>query len=336
MSTAAGQKFLNENLHRTAVLASHIPSMSPRKSQKALAGRAGGGGANASFAGDVSMASLAGVPQPPQPPTTFPLYVRIRAVVSDWSVPKEQRGEFVILGAADSVVPEEPGDDWNKTRQAGDQPDGSVNAGGVVGGVLEQILREIMQESDFNEIVDNMVKQETPLFAQFEDSPPPGQPSISQLRFPDAEAEAGTGDLLTDLLGPEAAAAGAILPSGQSPACWRSDMLLDFPCTYGGASSSSSTAGAATASASKARALDVTTASLASNPASPSSPPEETAEDVSKRYWDDSLQQYGEVDLDAFKLAAGEVLDSLLLDVMDDVVAGRMNWMRPLPRGRRR
>eukprot|EP00929_Paragymnodinium_shiwhaense_P112421 TRINITY_DN80679_c0_g1_i1.p1 TRINITY_DN80679_c0_g1~~TRINITY_DN80679_c0_g1_i1.p1 ORF type:complete len:1858 (+),score=467.04 TRINITY_DN80679_c0_g1_i1:131-5704(+) len=345
MSTAAGQKFLNENLHRTAILASHIPSMSPRKSQKQLPGRGGGGGGNGntSFAGDISTMSMAGFNQPPQPPTTFPLYVRIRAVVSDWSVPKEQLGDFLVLGPRDSVAPEEEDgedSDWNRTHRDthGDQGGGSVHAGGAVGGVLEQLLREIMAEEGFNDIVDSMVKQETPLFAQYEDSAPPGQPEVPQLRFPDADLteEAGSGDLLRDLLGPDATAGGSSLPKAAAPSSWRSGMLLDFPCGYGGASSSSSEPAATAALASSKaaaspRGLDATASSMGATATE-----NESAEDVARRLWDDALQEYGEVDLDAFKVAAGEVLDSLLLDVMDDVVAGRMNWMRPMPRGRPR
>merc|ERR1719214_62615 len=43
----------------------------------------------------------------------------------------------------------------------------------------------------------------------------------------------------------------------------------------------------------------------------------------------------GEVDPDAFAASAGEVLDALLADTMDDVVGGRFNWMRPMPRTKR-
>ncbi|OLP75646.1 hypothetical protein AK812_SmicGene44525, partial [Symbiodinium microadriaticum] len=50
--------------------------------------------------------------------------------------------------------------------------------------------------------------------------------------------------------------------------------------------------------------------------------------------WEEALSLFGEVDLDAFHDSAGEVLDSLLTDMMDDVISGRLNWMRPLPRAR--
>eukprot|EP00439_Symbiodinium_sp_Y106_P036884 s3865_g4.t1 len=52
------------------------------------------------------------------------------------------------------------------------------------------------------------------------------------------------------------------------------------------------------------------------------------------RSWEEALSHFGEVDLDAFHDSAGEVLDSLLTDMMDDVISGRLNWMRPLPRVR--
>ena len=144
MSSAAGQKFLNENLHRTAVMASHIPTMSPRKAMQASGNKAillkyciigvilhyialhyitlhyiilyyiilchsmllyitllyyillqyityiiykaamsGGGGP-----GTEGRPLYA-------PPTSYPLYVRLRAVVADWAVPPEKKDEFL-------------------------------------------------------------------------------------------------------------------------------------------------------------------------------------------------------------------------------------------------
>merc|ERR1719221_589714 len=82
--------------------------------------------------------------------------------------------------------------------------------------------------------------------------------------------------------------------------------------------------------------------SVAASPRSPNGAtnvPETTAtsfDETPARYWEDAQNEFGEVDLEAFKGAAGEVLDRILLDMMDDVVAGRLNWMRPLPRVRPR
>lgn len=55
-------------------------------------------------------------------------------------------------------------------------------------------------------------------------------------------------------------------------------------------------------------------------------------EDTPQGYWEEALHQYGEVDLETFRRDAGEVLEHLLLDMVDDVVSGRLNWQRPLHR----
>jgi len=355
MSTAAGQKFLNENLHRTAVLASHIPSMSPRQAAAGTQGRGAG-----------SQLTNEGMSGQPVTPTCFPLYVRLRAVVADWDVPKDKRNEFLILGpnaAVERQVPEDSsGSDWNRTRRTkGGEPDGTVQTGGVVGGVLEQILREVLAEPEFGEIVDMMLEQETPLFAQYENTAPPGGQAPAALRFPDAAAP-DEGDLLRAILGDEADGAGAdpfFSEQASASRVWRSDMLLDFPSVLvpagdreaaqaddarvqSAASGGLSKGGSATnllAASGTLNPLDVT-GSVAGDGGSASgavAPEAEVVPDDSpERYWEDALQDFGEVDLDAFKVGAGEVLDKLLLDMMDDVVAGRLNWMRPMPRGRPR
>eukprot|EP00971_Amphidinium_carterae_P180001 3570548-Amphidinium_carterae.1 len=58
--------------------------------------------------------------------------------------------------------------------------------------------------------------------------------------------------------------------------------------------------------------------------------------DPCRAIWDEVQETYGQVDLEAFKTAAAEVLDGMLLDVMDEVVSGQLNWMRPMQRTRAR
>lgn len=42
----------------------------------------------------------------------------------------------------------------------------------------------------------------------------------------------------------------------------------------------------------------------------------------------------GEVDYEAFRVAAAETLDSMLLNILDDVITGKLNWTRPLSKPR--
>jgi len=88
-------------------------------------------------------------------------------------------------------------------------------------------------------------------------------------------------------------------------------------------------------------ASGATAASASAGPAEPAVPPSpamqsEAPPTPSQAILDDAMSEHGEVDLEAFKNSAGEVLDQVLLDVMDDVIAGRLNWQRPLPRVRGR
>lgn len=70
MSTAAGQRFLNENLHRTALLSSHMPPRRVHATAPALALSPQGTSAGGSLPGSG-----------PKPPSTFPLFVRVHATV---------------------------------------------------------------------------------------------------------------------------------------------------------------------------------------------------------------------------------------------------------------
>jgi len=109
MSTAAGHKFLNENLHRTVVLHQDRPTM-PRPTLRGPARS----GAISNFQGNMgpengdtgaglttnrsggSGAAGGRVPLPPAP-SRHPLYVRVCASVADWLVPDEERRDFLIL-----------------------------------------------------------------------------------------------------------------------------------------------------------------------------------------------------------------------------------------------
>merc|ERR1712032_1812516 len=131
-----------------------------------------------------SIADLSRGPQLPPAPTSYPLYVRVRAVVADWEVSPEQMDDFLIVGptaALDSVGPEEnPGVQTIKATLQKENPRkrrssrlGMVS-GVQVANVLEHVLRDVIAGDEFGEIVDSMLSQETPFFIQYEDSPAPG------------------------------------------------------------------------------------------------------------------------------------------------------------------
>eukprot|EP00927_Polykrikos_kofoidii_P032772 TRINITY_DN27809_c0_g3_i1.p1 TRINITY_DN27809_c0_g3~~TRINITY_DN27809_c0_g3_i1.p1 ORF type:complete len:750 (-),score=140.04 TRINITY_DN27809_c0_g3_i1:178-2427(-) len=412
MSTAAGQKFLNENLHRTAVLASHIPSMNHNRSQLGgLGGRGGGGGAGGGSGGmqrslgdNTSAAGGLLNSQLPQSPTTFPLCVRIRCIIADWGVPPEAKDDFLIVGPSLAAAQEDRGaDDWNRTKRAGgaaqaDAEQGNNAMAAVIPGVLQHLLQEVMAEEGFGQIIDNMLYEEPPLFAQFEDSPPPGALQASPLRFPQAvgadndgdtgpSADAAASAAATTPPPPSRGLSGAVLGGdddfgmgavggtttkadvltlddhgnevvtadvpgggaafghasplgtsggpGHADTPWRSDLLLDFNADFGNTPARPL---AQVSSTDGVEANSSTTGGSETGKGNGATADAEGGEDAPLKAWEDALQAYGEVDLECFKVAAGEVLDQLLLDMMDDVIAGRLNWQRklPPPRGRAR
>jgi hypothetical protein len=366
MSTAAGQKFLNENLHRTAVLASHIPTMAQGNSQGGSQG-AGDDMHRSNGHSDTMAGANRGQP-PPEPPTSFPLYVRIRAVVGDWGISEEKRKEFLILGAAERLEDQEDAQDRDKRTGLDRQDDeeirikyekildsGSEEAVQKPAVVLEHILREIMAEGEFGQIMDSMLMQPTPVFSMFENSPPPGAAFVSPLKLPDGvgtladSSSSGERDSRREESGKEGMLAQLL---AAEPQPWSSRTLLNMPLPQ---PVQKSQAMAAAGSTQRSRGLTgkpphaatfVQSLRQASRPpgsaggsSGTGEPPQTHVEgggDVPEGQWKDALEQYGEVDLDSFKVAAGDVMDKLLLDLMDDVVTGRLNWMRPLPRARYR
>lgn len=296
MSSAAGQKFLNENLHRTAVMASHIPTMSPRKAMQASGNKAamsGGGGP-----GTEGRPLYA-------PPTSYPLYVRLRAVVADWAVPPEKKDEFLVM----KERPEDEGARSPSSSPRAPTVKGALNCD-QVSGTLEHMLREVLAEDEFSAILENMLMEETPNFLQYEDGKAPGDPHLG-LVVPDSEDEEEE-DELDEL-------------DERPEYNWSSDLLLDFD------GPALPKAAPEAASAAPAPRTSRSSSALAGLEA-----PADAWADTPQRYWEETINEYGEPDLPQFTDAAGEVLEGMLLDMVDDVVAGRLNWMRPLPRVRPR
>lgn len=206
------------------------------------------------------------------------------------------------------------------------QTEGSSTAGpDTVIGVLESMIREVIAEEDFGAILDSLLTDATPHFVQYEDSPPPGGQ-----RAPASEMVAETLKMLEE----EAGLPGADFPDVEDDDVfpWRSDLLLDFE-------SPDLTGLAPAEEEAQPSASKTATAASIEVAASPSSAVgDDTAgfEETPQGYWEDAEQQYGEVDLETLRRDAGEVLEGMLLDMVDDVVSGKLNWMRPLPRPKQR
>lgn len=220
-----------------------------------------------------------------------------------------------------------------------DEPPGEIGPD-VVSKVLEHMIREVMSEDEFGMILDKMLSQDTPCYIQYENSAPPGLP-------PPAYAAAPEADLLQDPMSeemppsatfpadaadadePEDELLSALLTRGKASQMIRSDLLMDFevPQSCNDAPDPGSAVASATPAGTERRRLITEEESVLEHPPSPS-------DTAARRSWEEALAHYGEVDLNAFQDSAGEVLDRLLLDMMDDVIAGRLNWMRPLPRAR--
>lgn len=374
MSTAAGQKFLNENLHRTALLASHIPTMSPRDVLRANNKQRGLGGTG----------PLEGARIPPFP-SCNPLYVRVRVCVADWDVSKEARQDFLVLDPrlAPDLDKEALDDSFdmlqsqssirggtkndaacfaasgleldatNKSvqdksiqelRDTQPEPTGTVGPDTVVG-VLEHMIREVIAEEDFGAVLDKMLTDQMPYFVQYEDSPPPGEPPA-----PESAMVAETLQLLEEACdfpsGPDfpdlEAADDGLFP-------WRSDLLLDFEApdllftgagNGGGRSTRQAPVPLERSQSASAAGGEATSNQQPAATASPSSAlgTDDAGgfEDSPQGFWEDALNQYGEVDLETFRRDAGEALEHMLLDMVDDVISGKLNWTRPLPRAKPR
>jgi len=278
------------------------------------------------------------------PPTSYPLYVRIRAVVADWEVPVEDRSEFLIADPLQfpniKEVDEEQAEKLRTRAAIRGTNDGRANSkkqdmeGGLhrnlMRGTLEYLIREVIEEKSFSELVEDMLAQDAPYFVQYEDTPPPGVVDHKQdtaLSKTQRRSEAPT--VSASAVPDDFDELKAIMANRSEPA-WASELLSNFAepnlADLEGATSSSSSSRPVTLGASKSDlAVPPSPAGVSEQPPTPS-----------QAVLDEAMSAHGEVNLEAFKTSAGEVLDQTLLDVMDDVIAGRLNWQRPLPRVRGR
>lgn len=435
MSTAAGQKFLNDNLHRTSVLSSHLNSLSPRRAMQASVMGRGSQQKELTSQHQSSQSSLAdlqrGLPGLPSPPSPCPLFVRVKALVADWAVPKERLGDFLVLAqAADpaeaddlnqlpsteenqdatsvSILQAKPGWQGGGQRsqlsgairawqpsapstaaaesshlavQEGAQTGPQVLGSALVLDVLEHMIQEVMSEAGFVDLLDQMLCQETPCFVQYEDGAPPGS-SLPQDVIQEEEDEAEeevepvaveeeTAVAVTPLAAApeEEAAIPPEVPAGEEPleaevpqpaepvVCESGEEVpasLEEPVKEAPAAKVDfqlPTSAAALAALQSPLLLDFAAPpiprAMASNAGRPVANSPTSSEMDATAYGlprsgsysrpgllEQEAPELGAADLEAFRLAAGEVLDQTLLDMMEDVVAGRLNWMRPPPKVR--
>jgi len=357
MSTAAGQKFLNENLHRTALLSSHIPNAqtAARSSQGTVAGTMSGahplalmqqGGAGAQGMGSTVGTDLGGTggsqtgPSSP-PPSTNPMYVRIKAIVADWEAPEKSTREEYLICEQPGVVPEEeepPSTVVSPSPAPGAPGDDPQAAAlklpiGVAANVMEAVLRDIMSGTDMRSLLDEMVKQDAPFFVQFEDSHAPGEgpppammepvrPPEPQVQKTDAELEAAGEKLVAQ----EEDVAPVVGPG------WSSAVLCDFSgCKprpvkkppWEQEEEEEEDDGDVFAAMDEEGGEDQLRRMSSMSRTKPENP---------ELLWDKALE-LGEVDLDAFRAGAAQALEDVLLTSIDDVISGRFNWTKPLPPG---
>lgn len=375
MSTPGGQKFLHDNLHRKALLASHLPECSAVATQPAGMGEMS------------SMMSMRTSKADVEPrPKDFPLHVRVRALVADWAVPREELKDFLIVGAP--AAPERRAADPGVLESGvATQPEAPLDSRLVVR-VLEHMLQETLADEELIDAVGKMVLQEDPYFLQFEDSPPPGafddhtlprepEPFVAATaraerssRVPVLLADEGGGALDVPVCGTRDVAPlrrdpepgtndvasvhlpePAVLPlssagaasmntgglvdhvdddgdlvtkatgSGEGSYEWSSMMLMDFPSPF------RSTKGAPPP-------RDAQMQSQCSDGDSRSMGDDGGIAALDSLW--EAAQAGGQLDLDAFKDCAGHVLDQSLMEIMDEVIGGQLNWLRPMPRLRRR
>jgi hypothetical protein len=302
----------------------------------------------------------------------------VRRVTEDESqfMDPVQKRQSLLRPPGSSPAPSSP----PTARQDDRAPRGRDLGPDLVSKVLEHMLREVISEEEFGNILDKMLLQDTPCFLQYEDSPPPAIPppqlpeapekELLQVPMPKEDSQeqepqresavaaasqpAEEEDEEEDPIFAAVAAAGSRDDAG----VWASNLMMDFEVPSqlaarpsatkavaagnSGTPASSSSAGQGGERNRHRLGTDEESLALPDHPPSPGAAAATAAdspEEDTRRSWEDALAHYGEVDLDAFQDSAGEVMDRLLLDMMDDVIAGRLNWMRPLPRvrsGRRR
>jgi len=206
MSTAAGQKFLNENLHRTALLSSH---MAPRR----VHAHPESGGVvtlTATGASGVSGAVLSG--EGPKPPSAFPLFVRVMAQVLPMDEEPGKDGSLVV----EEALPRQAEIEEVELPPVPEEERAPVPED-IAGSLLSALLEDALGAPEIPSLVDSMLEiAQTPCFTQFHPSPPPSPRTLAEPGIEQEETQAVE----------EEEASEDEQPPGENP--WHSPLSLDF------------------------------------------------------------------------------------------------------------
>jgi hypothetical protein len=166
MRTPAGQKFLNDNLHRTALLSSHLPAVQPEHQLTATLGNSA-----------VPREEVGHAPVP----SNMPLHLRLTAVVADWEVPEDTNPVPEERWTPHLKIPEDvptgriPDSRWADSGPAttGDEVQKAEMTEAVAIGTLASLLKDVVAMPDMRHRLELIHAQETPVQFAFGVSPPP-------------------------------------------------------------------------------------------------------------------------------------------------------------------
>jgi hypothetical protein len=166
MRTPAGQKFLNDNLHRTALLSSHLPAVQPEHQLTATLGNSA-----------VPRKEVGHAPVP----SNMPLHLRLTAVVADWEVPEDTNPVPEERWFPHLKIPEDvPTGRIPDSRWANDGPGTPADevqkaemTEAVAIGTLASILKDVVAMPEMRHRLDLIHSQETPVEFAFGVTPPP-------------------------------------------------------------------------------------------------------------------------------------------------------------------
>lgn len=155
MCTPAGQKFLNDNLHRTALLSSHLPGVTPEAALTSTLG-------NSAMPPDSKERAPV--------PAAMPLHLRISVVVADWEVEEFEPHLIMPENVASEPVPP---DRWDGGAPDKPEPMLSPLAEGTSVEVLSHLLKDVLGSEEMARRIALAQEQDVPAQFQFGVTPPP-------------------------------------------------------------------------------------------------------------------------------------------------------------------
>jgi len=306
MSTAAGQKFLNNNLHQTAFVSSHLPRALNR---------------------DENAEHHSRMP----PPSNTPMYVRLMARTCLYTPPPAEPRRRPLENGPHPL--EEDNIYYRHPRDGVDRPDPNEENHPpaevpykIMEKALNTTLSTIFNQDQFLEFADSLVRQETPYFTQFD---PTGLPTL-------AAAQEREEELLGALRAKEEARARAKEARSNDgeeeeengnddeeeeevkedddvrQATWVSTVLMDFQRPKR----------IARGDLDEDEDEDYIAASRMSTPTCEAALPKPSPDGQ----WDQVAKSTGEIDLDDFQGVAGDVFSRLVLESIGEVINGTTDW----------